>query len=684
MADALALLGEQAALALAATAGLGQQAQGQGNANANQCQQQATVAYANAIWSGHLPTQAMMFRVPIVLLVLILVPGVYYVFRYRESIKQRIEEIERGILKCKIHRDKNNNSSEVQGKVIRCLELHPAFVEKHKGEWNLISLGQYLSTLRSPSDNEDTSTPKFLKKELEVTIGRTLLQILGRTYGAALLPVLGTGGIDSFLTRASSQMAAWAAVRILSDNNKAQDDEHENENATDQDIAALSLSLAEMVSFLNMNQKASSGSSMELSPLELLRRGEVVSGFVSGFHQEEHEHHADDKDEDEDEQQGFPNVFVLERDFEKTIADMEVRIRNSDGGEAYDPDDRSPPTPTPINERVFPDLYLGWGDAKYSHTKREILVNRLVAVLFTKLSYNYYKHAKNEDDLFEVHFNGTTCRYPDEFLQALIDNGHTVDVCPRCVITSFGAALCVKEDDGSWSNIPLACMLQAGYQRYSDNRSVFFAAPHGGLDVYITGPLIGTTNTCAMQFYVAVEGVCAFHSDADVVVPWLKKASLADVYSNEQAVQAVRMAGLVAVTFSTIATDMELPFGGYGVLGMCNDSVAFIDLALRGETNAYPLQTTGRYLIHIMHCFMKLQEDLKGKEGMEAAVNDIGRLIRATSNIETDLHASPAALLGATKRYHATYPESYFQATADSKEIMSDIAKMFGEWIDTI
>ena len=80
----------------------------------------------------------------------------------------------------------------------------------------------------------------------------------------------------------------------------------------------------------------------------------------------------------------------------------------------------------------------------------------------------------------------------------------------------------------------------------------------------------------------------------------------------------------------------------------------------------------------------RCQMDGKDKEGMEAAVDDIGRLIRATSNIETDLHASPAALLGDTKRYRATYPASYFQATADSKEIMSDIAKMFGEeWIDT-
>jgi len=35
-----------------------------------------------------------------------------------------------------------------------------------------------------PADNEDT--PKFLKKELKVTIGGMILQTLGRKYDAAL------------------------------------------------------------------------------------------------------------------------------------------------------------------------------------------------------------------------------------------------------------------------------------------------------------------------------------------------------------------------------------------------------------------------------------------------------------------------------------------------------------------
>ena len=69
-------------------------------------------------------------------------------------------------------------------------------------------------------------------------------------------------------------------------------------------------------------------------------------------------------------------------------------------------------------------------------------------------------------------------------------------------------------------------MLNTGFERYSDNRPVTFAAPHGGIDFYITGPLIGTTNSCAMQFYVAFQGLCAFHADHDVILPFKKKAGV--------------------------------------------------------------------------------------------------------------------------------------------------------------
>jgi hypothetical protein len=119
-----------------------------------------------------------------------------------------------------------------------------------------------------------------------------------------------------------------------------------------------------------------------------------------------------------------------------------------------------------------------------TRTKREILLNRLFAVLLTKLSHNYARLQKNEskDSYFVAQMNGKDCLFPDEFIGALIDSDHKIEVCPRSAITTFGLALCIKEDDSSWSNVPLGFFFRTGYER-NDRRPAYFSAPHGGMDL---------------------------------------------------------------------------------------------------------------------------------------------------------------------------------------------------------
>jgi hypothetical protein len=178
----------------------------------------------------------------------------------------------------------------------------------------------------------------------------------------------------------------------------------------------------------------------------------------------------------------------------------------------YDPDDLDLPEPQPINPTILPGLHMGWGNAKCTHTKREILRNRLFAVLLTKLSYNYQCRKEGKRDCFVVQMNKKDCQFPDEFVHALIDSGHTIEVCPRSAITTFGLACCVKEDNGSWTNIPIAYFFRTGYERF-DQRPAYFSAPHGGIDMKIEGPLVGTIpatgrpQKCDIQFYMAI-GTC--------------------------------------------------------------------------------------------------------------------------------------------------------------------------------
>lgn len=122
---------------------------------------------------------------------------------------------------------------------------------------------------------------------------------------------------------------------------------------------------------------------------------------------------------------------------------------------------------------------------------------------------------------------------------------------------------------------------------------------------------------------------------------------------------------------------MRLPFGGYGVLGVCNDSAAIIDFALRGETNMYPLISTGRFLFHCAHRMTVFRNALSNDSRTTKAADDLGLLLTAICNMESDIHTSPGQVIGSTRRYLATYPQSYFQVTEDSKCVMSSIATTY-------
>eukprot|EP00956_Cyclotella_meneghiniana_P031181 scaffold81028_cov102-Cyclotella_meneghiniana.AAC.1 len=302
---------------------------------------------------------------------------------------------------------------------------------------------------------------------------------------------------------------------------------------------------------------------------------------------------------------------------------MEQRL-----GPGYDPLDRNFPPPIPINERLLPGLFLGKGGLKLTHTKRESIEHRLLCLLLNKLCHNYYKLSQKEtlDNCFAVVCNGEKCYFPEQLLQALVHCGHNVEVCPRVITTNFGLQLCVKEEDNSFTSIPTTLFLLTGVERPKDSRPCYFGAPHGGMDVRISGPIIGKTKEAWIQFYVAISA-----------------------------------------------------------LGMCNDSSTLIDFALRGKTNAYPLVSTGRYLTHIVNYFIKLKEELSlsnHAELLKPVGDNLICLIKSAGNLPSDLHITPASIIDLAERYDKSYGVEIFQATVDAKAILASMANSAREYFE--
>ena len=137
---------------------------------------------------------------------------------------------------------------------------------------------------------------------------------------------------------------------------------------------------------------------------------------------------------------------------------------------------------------------------------------RLLSIILNRLGSNYYKRLNGLDDrIFSVQMSeddNEVITTPGAFIEALIKSGHNVEAVPTTHLTTFGVNLCVKEDDGSWSNIPLAAFLESGYED-KESRMAPAAMPHSGIDVFISGPLAGkrgdgTPSTLRIQVRVLV------------------------------------------------------------------------------------------------------------------------------------------------------------------------------------
>ena len=63
-----------------------------------------------------------------------------------------------------------------------------------------------------------------------------------------------------------------------------------------------------------------------------------------------------------------------------------------------------------------------------------------------------------------------------------------------------------------------------------------------------------------------------------------------EVMRGDKMIDSIRTAAMEAVVFNVTGTRLELPHGGYGLMGVCNDSAAIIQYALSGKVDIYPLK----------------------------------------------------------------------------------------------
>ena len=319
------------------------------------------------------------------------------IISYRSSIRKRVQQVEQRLALGIVYRDtRSSTPRKPPEKVIRALELHPSFLNTTD---NVMSLGQYLSSLRinplelkNGDDNNNSSLPRFVERELEATIASILLQNFGPRLGGALLPMLGISKIDSWIANVSARIATFVASYLLVEASHQWD--------PTEDRGVFPFSISEIVSFVNLNQKFRSNPPTDVStsttktnlqgsptenhnpsPLKWMSRGEI--GYSPSFVSDEEvaaktsvsQNIGDDTYKPAMQTELLlPNPFIMQDHFQAAIHGLEDRIRAQthvtavNGGAnaesvtttmEYEPNDRSLPAPILINERVLPGLHIG-------------------------------------------------------------------------------------------------------------------------------------------------------------------------------------------------------------------------------------------------------------------------------------------------------------------------------------
>eukprot|EP00977_Amphora_coffeiformis_P026554 scaffold27769_cov176-Amphora_coffeaeformis.AAC.5 len=398
------------------------------------------------------------------------------------------------------------------------------------------------------------------------------------------------------------------------------------------------------------------------TPWEVMCRGEVAceipfGGTLANEESETNRHQPD----------MVPNPFYFEKDWHDTIHTMETKVAERT---PYDPTSIELPSSVPIDDRLFPDLYMGYGDALSTHTQLEILQNRLLSVLLNRLSTNYLMQMKTKEFVIILN-DGKQIRKPEELVKAIMEMGHHVEVAATSHITTFGMGLCVKEKDGSFTHCPLAAMIENGFSDVKDRKS-YTALCHGGLNLDIkSGPLLKNVN---IQHFISIDGLCAFASNNNVDVPWIKDVDCGPRLKGTDALPAIRLAAIQALIVSTVGSDFKLPNGGYGMNGVCNDTAAWLEQALFGSTHIYPITITGRFAIHMMRRARELESQFKANKDFAAEAKAARELLRALTCLPSDMTNLPSGALDQCRRQlHCMHPERPFQMMLRTESIIKNV-----------
>ncbi len=154
------------------------------------------------------------------------------------------------------------------------------------------------------------------------------------------------------------------------------------------------------------------------------------------------------------------------------------------------------------------------------------------------------------------------------WLSSLLASGHVVTARDRRFFANFGGIW--YKQGTQWVSVVTPLWVDTGNVLPS-GRKLIVPVAHSELDISIRGPRVNVD----MSYYLGVGGGAQFYAQGETNKPWVG-GRVARTYQSEAAVGLMARAAVTRRELIAKVKADNLPMGGYGPLGVCNDVEAMI------------------------------------------------------------------------------------------------------------
>lgn len=234
-------------------------------------------------------------------------------------------------------------------------------------------------------------------------------------------------------------------------------------------------------------------------------------------------------------------------------------------------------------KELAPGLFRG--DVPSSIPDDQARRNLVLAEIFDRLGEN---PSAAPAERFTLTFQGHTVTTLPAFLKVLVDAGYTVEGEVAHRVADF-AALKTKAPNGAILDVPAAVMVRTGY-RDAQGEEAVVPAVHSEIVFHLrSGPNArGPKLDADLKWYQGVPNTGFFACDLMRKSTWTGTV-VADHLDQGQALHAAALCANLSDLINDVAAAAGLAMNGYGVTGVCNDSVAVVQQAIAGHITGYPL-----------------------------------------------------------------------------------------------